>query len=124
MNGDAAIARGRPARGTDDCPDRGGEAEVTFLDELYVEVDGIRVEPPSCKGVPAPALGVADDKHHVLREGDTLDLVFEVSGAAARFASGQYIPTLTAAHRSTDAAWVGPTVPPPFSAAASNGDSR
>lgn len=76
------------------------KAEVTFIDELYVEVDGIRIAPTACAEVPAPAYCAADGKHHVLREGDRLDLVFEASGAAILVAGGYYIPTPTAARRS------------------------
>ncbi len=74
--------------------------EVTFLDELYVEVDGVRLDPVSCAGGDG-AYCAADGRPHVMRPGDELDVRFELpaSGELTIWARGYYVPTPTAATR-------------------------
>lgn len=68
--------------------------EVTFLDEVYVDVGGVRVEPRACSTAAPPAYCAADGVPYVLREGDVLDLDFAatVDGPTAVFARGYYVP--------------------------------
>ncbi len=66
--------------------------EVTYLDEIYVEVDGVRVEPRACDDAQRPAYCDADHQPFVMREGDALDLAFEATGEARLFARGYYLP--------------------------------
>ncbi|MBS1118229.1 MAG: hypothetical protein H6Q90_457 [Deltaproteobacteria bacterium] len=74
--------------------------EVTFLDEVYLEVDGLRIAPRSCSTAVPPAYCVADGRPYVMRQGDVLDLEFPGhGGAASLFARGYYIPTPTAGSR-------------------------
>ncbi|WP_437876572.1 hypothetical protein [Sorangium sp. So ce513] len=75
------------------------KAEVTFLDEVFVEAGGARIYPRGCDVTPGPAYCAADGRPHVLRQGDTLDLVFDAGGDAVLFARGYYVPTPTAATR-------------------------
>ncbi|KYF72247.1 hypothetical protein [Sorangium cellulosum] len=75
------------------------KAEVTFLDEVFVEAGGARVHPRGCDVAPSPAYCAADGRPHVLRQGDTLDLVFDAGGHVVLFARGYYVPTPTAATR-------------------------
>lgn len=74
--------------------------EVTFLDELYAEVDGVRLDPVSCGGGDA-AFCAADGRPHVMRPGDELDVRFELpaGGELTIWARGYYVPTPTAATR-------------------------
>lgn len=70
--------------------------EVTFLDEIYVEINGERIEPAACETAKPPAYCVADHRPHVLRRGESLDLTFEVAshkGVPLLFARGYYVPT-------------------------------
>jgi len=73
--------------------------EVTHLDQIFVEIDGVRVAPKACAGSSSrkrPAYCSADRRAHVLREGDTLDLRFELPSTGGRpvlHASGYYVPT-------------------------------
>jgi hypothetical protein len=71
--------------------------EVTFLDEVHLEVDDARVAPIACDGAEAPAYCLADGRHHVLREGDSLDLEFATPPHATSrlVARGYYVPTPT-----------------------------
>jgi hypothetical protein len=68
--------------------------EVTYLDEVYVEIGGVRHEPRACATTEPPAYCVADHVPYVLREGQSLDLELDVTatGAAAVFARGYYVP--------------------------------
>jgi len=67
--------------------------EVTYLDEIYLVVDGTRVAPTACRATPAPAYCVADHRYHVMAEGDTLELELDVpAGPRSLFARGFYIP--------------------------------
>ncbi|WP_437780164.1 hypothetical protein [Sorangium sp. So ce1097] len=75
------------------------KAEVTFLDEVFVEAGGARIHPRGCDVTPSPAHCAADGRPHVLRQGDTLDLVFDAGGRVVLFARGYYVPTPTAATR-------------------------
>ncbi|WP_438026205.1 hypothetical protein [Sorangium sp. So ce233] len=75
------------------------KAEVTFLDEVFVEAGGARIHPRGCDITPSPAYCAADGRPHVLRQGDTLDLVFDAGGHVVLFARGYYVPTPTAATR-------------------------
>ncbi|WP_437634856.1 hypothetical protein [Sorangium sp. So ce854] len=75
------------------------KAEVTFLDEVFVEAGGARIHPRGCDITPSPAYCAPDGHPHVLRQGDSLDLVFDAGGHAVLFARGYYVPTPTAATR-------------------------
>jgi hypothetical protein len=68
--------------------------EITYLDEVYVEIDGVRHAPRACAAEAPPAYCAADHVPYVMREGDALDLELDVAidGAAAIFARGYYIP--------------------------------
>jgi hypothetical protein len=67
------------------------KAEVTFLDEIYVEVDGERIAPRACIG--PEAYCTADQRSHVMRRGDVLRVEFDTNGGdAVLFARGYYIP--------------------------------
>lgn len=68
--------------------------EVTFLDEIYVEVDGLHLAPTACAAATAPAYCAADHQPLRLQKGDVLDLTFDLpSGATPTvFARGYYIP--------------------------------
>jgi hypothetical protein len=70
------------------------KAEVTFLDEIYVEVGDVRVEPRACSAAAPPAYCAADGESYVLRQGDVLDLDFDASvdGPTAVFARGYSVP--------------------------------
>jgi hypothetical protein len=66
--------------------------EVTYLDEIYLDVDGARVAPASCADE-VPAYCAADHVMFVLRPGETLDLDFAAAGGDL-VASGYYVPVL------------------------------
>ncbi len=68
--------------------------EVTYVDELYLMVDDIRIPPRSCTGAsPRPAYCLADGEPFVLREGETLDLAFDANAPDATLhATGYYVP--------------------------------
>lgn len=75
--------------------------ETTFLDELYLEVDGVVVRPAACAGDVAPAYCRADGVPLVLRQGDELAVELRLPAGAARralrlMARGYYVPTPTA----------------------------
>lgn len=75
--------------------------EVTFLDELYAEVDGVQLQPVSCADADE-AFCAADGVPFVMRPGDELDVRFELpaAGELTIWARGYYVPTPTAAtHR-------------------------
>jgi hypothetical protein len=77
------------------------EDEVTFLDEIYLDVDGLHVAPTACNLAAPPAYCVADHQAHRLTRGDVLDLTFELpaSSTPTVFARGYYIPTPSRASR-------------------------
>ncbi|WP_437857182.1 hypothetical protein [Sorangium sp. So ce363] len=75
------------------------KAEVTLLDEVFVESGGARIHPRGCDVTPSPAYCAAGGRPHVLRQGDALDLVFDAGGHVVLFARGYYVPTPTAATR-------------------------
>jgi hypothetical protein len=68
--------------------------EVTYLDEVLLEVDGVELRPLACRGWAPPAYCAADHVPFVLRQGDTLDLTFDGPAGAAHtlFARGYYLP--------------------------------
>jgi hypothetical protein len=67
--------------------------EVTFLDEIYLEVDGRRVAPIACGADPSLAYCAADGRYHVMTTGAVLPLRFEApAGKRALFARGYYTP--------------------------------
>lgn len=70
------------------------KSEVTFLDEIYVEIGGVRVEPRACSAAAPPAYCAADGEPYVMRQGDVLDLDVDatVDGPTAVFARGYYVP--------------------------------
>ncbi|HJL29427.1 MAG TPA: hypothetical protein RMI62_10170, partial [Polyangiaceae bacterium LLY-WYZ-15_(1-7)] len=70
------------------------KAEVTFLDAVWLEVDGAPIAPVDCAG----AHCALDGEVVVLREGDALELRFALppgARAAALVAHGRYRPTPT-----------------------------
>ncbi len=71
------------------------EDEVTFLDEIFVEADGVRIYPASCAAAATPAYCQADHVPLRMRRGDVLALTFELPAATAPvvFARGYYVPT-------------------------------
>jgi len=74
------------------------KAETTYLDELYVEVDGERVAPRACDAT-SPAYCAADHVPYLVRRGETLDVVFDLPESSASpelFARGYYVPTASA----------------------------
>lgn len=71
--------------------------ETTFLDDVYLEVDGERVSPLECSAAPLAYCAAGGD-HHVLHRGDSLRLTFatavDVSAASPPrlYATGYYVP--------------------------------
>jgi hypothetical protein len=67
--------------------------EITFVDELYLEVDGVRVAPKACGTDPTLAYCSADGRYHVMTRGDVLMLDFDAKpGMRQLFARGYYTP--------------------------------
>lgn len=67
--------------------------EITFVDELYLEVDGARVPPKACVADPSLAYCAADGRYHVMTTGDRLRLEFDAkAGGRNLFARGYYNP--------------------------------
>ena len=68
--------------------------EITFLDEVYLEVDGARIDPTSCRD--SLAYCSDDGQYHRLEPGDTLDLAFQVDRQSCQrvslVADGYYLP--------------------------------
>ncbi len=68
--------------------------EITFLDEVYLEVDGARINPASCSS--RQAYCSDDGQYHRLEPDDVLDLTFEVERSSCQsvslVADGYYIP--------------------------------
>lgn len=77
------------------------EDEVTFLDEVYVEVDGAKLAPAACATTAAPAYCAADHVPYRMQKGDVLDLAFDLpaSSTPTIFARGYYVPTPSRAAR-------------------------
>ncbi len=71
------------------------EEEVTYLDEIYVEADGVRLAPTACATATPPAYCVADHQPLRLRQGDVLELTFDLprSTTPTIYARGYYVPT-------------------------------
>ena len=67
--------------------------EITFLDAVWVEQDGVVILPEAC-GEAGPAYCAADRRSHRMTRGDTLDLRFQLpgSGRPILHASGFYRP--------------------------------
>jgi hypothetical protein len=67
--------------------------EITFVDELYLDVDGVRVPPKACVADPSLAYCAADGRYHVMTTGDRLRLEFDAkAGKRNLFARGYYNP--------------------------------
>lgn len=67
--------------------------EVTRLDAIALVVDGVTIPPRSCGASPSPAYCAADRRYELLREGDALELAFDVpelARTAEIVASGYY----------------------------------
>jgi hypothetical protein len=70
--------------------------EITFLDEVHLEVGGVAILPDECGS--DGAFCAVDGAHHLLRRGDVLRLTFAVGAAATAtsrprlVASGYYLP--------------------------------
>ncbi len=77
------------------------EDEVTFLDEIYVEVDGEKLAPAACATTAAPAYCAADHVPYRLEKGDAIELTFDLpaSSTPTVFARGYYVPTPSRAKR-------------------------
>jgi hypothetical protein len=69
--------------------------EVTYLDEVVLEVEGVELRPLACRGAPVPAYCAADRVPFVMRQGDTLDLEFDAPAGREHtlFARGYYVPS-------------------------------
>lgn len=76
---------------------REDKPEVTHLFEVHVEVDGVPLDPLDCGADDAPRY-CGGDQEHILREGERIDVVFDVptAGHAVLSATGYYIPTYAA----------------------------
>jgi hypothetical protein len=106
LRGRAAYAQQRlplPARGDRFLRLRIAEEkqEVTFLDELHLEVAGEVVRPQACADADAPSYCRADGVPFVLRPGESLELEVPLpAGSAGKrvvlVARGYYVPTPTA----------------------------
>lgn len=75
--------------------------EVTFLDELYAEIDGVRVDPRSCHEE-RPSFCDADGQPLVMRQGDEVGIELQLppgAGEVTLWARGYYVPTPTAGRR-------------------------
>lgn len=67
--------------------------ETTYLDAVWLEVDGVRVAPKACAAVPSLPYCAADGEYHVMNLGDVLELEFDApAGARQLVARGYYIP--------------------------------
>jgi len=67
--------------------------EITFVDEIYLDVDGVRVAPAACVADPTLAYCTADGRYHVMVTGDALSLDFvATTGMRQLFARGYYNP--------------------------------
>lgn len=73
--------------------------ETTHLDAVRLEVGGQMLVPDACKAADAPAFCAKDGRHHLLHQGDRLDLTFSLPtdvtdcSAAQLRASGYYEPS-------------------------------
>ena len=66
---------------------------MTFVDEVYLEVDGRRVAPIACGADPTLSYCAADGNYHVMSTGAVLPLRFEAPyGTRELFARGYYRP--------------------------------
>ena len=94
------LAIGTRSAGTVHVRLREEKQEVTFLDELYAEIDGVRIEATECIDA-GGAHCIADGRPLIMRPGDELDVTFEVpsAGELTIWARGYYVPTPTAATR-------------------------
>ena len=71
--------------------------ETTYLDEVYLDVDGVRVAPRACAVVPSLPYCSADGNYHLMAIGDVLELEFDTPGGKRELvARGYYIPTIAA----------------------------
>lgn len=70
------------------------EDEVTFLDEIWVEADGVRLEPLACAATAPPAYCAADHVPLRMVRGDAIELEFALPTATTPtvIARGYYIP--------------------------------
>jgi hypothetical protein len=67
--------------------------EITFLDEIYLDVDGVAVKPAACIADPKLDYCAADGVYHVLKQGDALPLSFAAKpGKRKLVARGFYNP--------------------------------
>jgi hypothetical protein len=74
--------------------------EATYLDQLYLEVDGVAVAPRSCRTSGAASFCARDLQMTRMVKGDRLDLWFDLpsatpAGSLRLVASGYYAPTPT-----------------------------
>ncbi len=70
------------------------KAEITYLDEVHLVVDGVAISPRACDdSATAPRYCAADHQAHVMNEGDELVLEFDApAGSRELSATGFYIP--------------------------------
>jgi hypothetical protein len=67
--------------------------ETTFLEEIYLEIDGVAIEPRECAA--GGGFCRSDGSYHVIERGDSLRLTFAVdaaSGTPRLVAVGYYVP--------------------------------
>lgn len=70
--------------------------EITYLDAVWMSVDGARVSPRECEGSVLPLWCAADGKPFRLAEGHAIELTFDVMGEHLELmATGYYVPTPT-----------------------------
>lgn len=69
--------------------------EITFLDELYLEADGVRIDASECEGEGAPVWCTSDRISLRMVRGDVLETTFQVPPNASKVvlhATGYYNP--------------------------------
>ncbi|MFO0548689.1 MAG: hypothetical protein U0271_09890 [Polyangiaceae bacterium] len=72
--------------------------ETTHLDAIELDIDGVAQSPKACATADAPAYCVADGVPLLLRQGDALELEFDLPPSASEVrlrAQGYYVPTPT-----------------------------
>lgn len=74
------------------------KAETTFLEAIYIQIDGVAVSPDDCARSHAPAYCSADGEYFILEQGDSVELHFSLAAPADApevVATGFYEPDLS-----------------------------
>lgn len=71
--------------------------ETTYIDDIYLEVDGERVPPIACTAIDPPAYCATDGRRFVLHQGESIELSFATDCAdrsceTKLVARGYYVP--------------------------------